>query len=105
MDNAMTNNNRATEIADYVVDLEERIKLWKDLMAQKTGQPIAVVESNFEDRLGKRYLERSLSAQERHANLLQRLQSANEDKDCALMTILHEGIFRRSPPVYALAKE
>ena len=102
MDNAMTNNNKAEQIADYVVDLEERISLWKSLMVQKTGQPIAVVESTFEERLGKRHLERSLSVQDRHADLLQRLRSSSEDKDCTLMTILYEGIFRRSAPVGTL---
>jgi hypothetical protein len=92
MNNAMTNNDRAAQIADYVIDLEERISLWKSLMVQKTGQPIAVVESIFETRLGQ--IQTPLKAQDHHVELLRNVRASTEDS--RLVAILYEGIFRKS---------
>jgi len=99
MDNAMTTKDKATEIANYIVDLEKRIKLWQDLMAQRTGRSLAEVESAFERQLSQpKPLQNPVNAQDYHADLLQRVQSANTDTECTLISILHEGLFRRSQP-------
>ena len=91
MDNAMTNKDRAEQIADKVLDLQERLSLWKSLAVQKLGQPIEAVESAFESRLGE--IRSRSKAREHHAQFLKAIHASSDDT--ALVTTLYEGIHRR----------
>jgi hypothetical protein len=88
MDNAMTSKDRASQIADHVLDLEKRLSLWKSLMVKKLGKPIAEVESAFEVHLGE--LQVSSEDQEHYAQFLKAIHASSDDT--VLVTTLYEGI-------------
>ncbi|MGO8719050.1 MAG: hypothetical protein ACLQMO_07505 [Acidobacteriaceae bacterium] len=92
MDNAMTNKDRAEQIAEKVLDLEERLTLWKSLAIQKLGKPIEVAESAFERRLGE--IRSASKDREHHAEFLKAIHASSDDS--VLMTTLYEGIHRRA---------
>ena len=90
----MDSKDMASQIADHVLDLEKRVKLWKSLMVKKLQKPIAEVESAFEAHLGE--LQVSSKEQEHYAQFVKDIHASTDDT--ALVTTLYEGIFLRSTP-------
>jgi hypothetical protein len=88
----MDSKDMAAQIADRVLDLEERVKLWKSLMIQKLGKPIQEVELAFEDRLGE--IQATSKDREWHAQFLKAIHASTDDT--VLVTTLYEGIFQRA---------
>lgn len=90
----MDSRDKAEQIAERVLDLEKRVKLWKSLMVKKLGKPIAEVESAFELHLGE--LQVSSKEREHYAQFVKDIHASTDDT--ALVTTLYEGLFRSSSP-------
>ncbi|MGA3371910.1 MAG: hypothetical protein ABSC48_09135 [Terracidiphilus sp.] len=88
----MDSKQMAEQIADRVLDLEKRVKLWKSLIVKKLQKPIAEVESAFEVHLGE--LQVSSEDQEHYAQFVKDIHASTDDT--ALVKTLYEGIFRQS---------